>query len=331
MQIFVNDSELEAKLTDEENLGQVYESVSDWIRSHNRYVLGVSVDNLDVAPETLGQFSPARVSRIDFRVGDEVQMMAESAQELDDYVDRIGHALFDRTHLTEQEISNLRDGTKWIVQIIETSCGILRLKPEEILCPVVGPEEAGAVSVKELLTALSEAASALREDASESILVYLTVMRDLRFFILKLKMQLLTMNASLEDLLAVLDNFETKADDLNDEIIEINKLFQSGQDFQALEQLDRMIERLNGFLSAAFALEYRVLQDSGSALPSVQIEGRGFQEAASDVTGVLKDLSSAMEEKDIVAVGDILEYELTEKLASLREILGAVRSCLPKS
>lgn len=331
MQIFVNDSELEAKLTDEQDLSQVYTSVSDWIRSHNRYVLGVAVDSLDVAPESLGQLTPERVKRIDFRVGDEVQMMAESAAELDDYVDRIGRTLFDRTHLTAQEIHNLREGTKWIVQIIETSCGILRLKPEDILCPVVGPEEAGAVSVKELLTALSEASGGLREDAPEGIIVYLTVMRDLRFFILKLKMQLLTMNASLEELMDVTASFEARSVELNEEIVEINKLFQSGQDFQALELLDRMIERLNGFLSAAFALEYRVLQDSGSAMPSVLVDGRGFQEVASDVTTVLRDLSSAMEEKDIVAVGDILEYELTEKLASLREMLAAIRPLLTKS
>lgn len=331
MQIFVNDSELEAKLTDEENLGQVYASVSDWIRSHNRYVLGVSVDSLDVAPEALGMLSPQKVGRLDFRVGDEVQMMAESAAELDDYVDRIGHTLFDRTHLTQDEIANLREGTKWIVQIIEASCGILRLKAEDILCPVVGPEQAGAVSVRELLTALSEAAGALREEASESILVYLTVMRDLRFFILKLKMQLLTMNASLEELLSVIDEFEARGEANNEAIVEINKLFQSGQDYQALEKLDSMIEHLNAFLSAAFALEYRVLQDKGSALPDVRVDGQGFQEAAAEVTTVLRDLSSAMEDKDIVAVGDILEYELTEKLGQLREILSAIRSKLAKS
>lgn len=331
MQIFVNDSELEASLTGEKNLAEIYDSVNGWIRSHNRYVLGVSVDSRDVAPDALLGLSPEKVGRMDFRVGDEVQMMAESAAELDDYIERIGGTLFDRTHLTLKEISDLREGTKWIVQIIESSCGILRLKPEEILCPVVGPEEAGSVSVSELLTALTEASQSLKEDASESILVYLTVMRDLRFFILKLKMQLLTMNASLAELLAVLDAFDENAPALREEIIEINKFFQAGQDFEALERLDRMIERLNGFLSAAFALEYRLLQDSGSALPDVRANDRSFQEAAADVTGVLNDLSSAMEERDIVAVGDILEYELTEKLETLREIMSLVRKRIAKS
>ncbi|HMW60958.1 MAG TPA: hypothetical protein PKA91_14990, partial [Leptospiraceae bacterium] len=93
MQIYVNNTELEAQLTDEQNLLQVYDAVSDWTRANHRYILGIQVDQKIMAPDHLEEINTASVDRVDFRIGDEIEMMAESVAEMDRYIDRIGNSL----------------------------------------------------------------------------------------------------------------------------------------------------------------------------------------------------------------------------------------------
>ncbi|MBL8021561.1 MAG: hypothetical protein JNM27_17960 [Leptospirales bacterium] len=326
MQIYVNNTELDARLTDESNMAQVYEAVSKWTQANRKYIIGVEVDHQILSPEQMADVATANIERVDFKVGDEVDMMLDSVAEMDQYVERVGAILFERNHLTPEEIQNLKDGTLWISQIIRTSCAILRLNPEGIMCPVVGEEGAVAMSVQEILGNLAESAGLIKQEDPATVQDYLADLRDLRFFILKLKMQLMTLNAGLEELLEVVEEFEVKIPSLVEEIVQINAMFQSGQDFQALENLDNVIERLNSYLSAMFATEYRMVQEKGMNLPAG--EHGSFQAAADAMTTILKDLSSAMEQSDIVALGDILEYEMTEKLKQLRPFLGEMREIL---
>ncbi|MCE9599943.1 MAG: hypothetical protein K8S54_18430 [Spirochaetia bacterium] len=326
MQIYVNNTVLDASLTDESNMAQVYEAVSKWTQANHKYIIGVEVDNQILSQEQMANVATTNIQRVDFKVGDEVDMMLDSVAEMDQYVERVGSILFERSHLTPDEIQNLKDGTVWISQIIRTSCAILRLNPEEILCPVVGEEGAVAMSVQEILGNLAESAEHIKQEDPATVQDYLADLRDLRFFILKLKMQLMTLNAGLEELLEVVEEFEVKIPSLIEEIVQLNAMFQSGQDFQALENLDNIIERLNGYLSAMFATEYRMVQEKGMNLPTG--EHGSFQAAADAMTTILKDLSSAMEQSDIVALGDILEYEMTEKLGQLRPFLGEMREIL---
>ncbi len=328
MQIYVNNTELEAELTGEETLREVYDAVSDWTRRSNRYILGVEVDRKITAPDRLSHIAPESVHRVDFHVGDEMEMMADSVGEMDRYVDRIGASLFERTNLTDEEIANLREGVRWISEIIAASCSIMHLNAEEIMCPVVGDSSAESRSVHDILAILRSSVEELSPENSEGIHVFLSILRDLRFFIIKLKMQLLALNADQGELAVALQEFESKIPALIEEIVEVTTLFQSGKDFQALENLDATVERLNAYLSAMFAAEYRLLRDRGLHIPSQSTNGVTFQQVSEDLTGILRDISSAMEENDIVAVGDILEYELTERLSQMPPFLRQLREIL---
>ncbi len=327
MQIYVNNTELEAQLTDEQNLLQVYDAVSDWTRANHRYILGIQVDQKIMAPDHLEEINTASVDRVDFRIGDEIEMMAESVAAMDRYIDRNGNSLFDRTHLTAEEIQNLKDGVRWISEIIASSCAIMHLNSDEIMCPVVGEDGAETKTVHELLAALATSAEELKTDGPDSVLVFLSILRDLRFFVIKLKMQLLALNATEAELVSSLEEFESRIPVLMEELVQVTTQFQSGQDFQALESLDAVVEKLNTYLSAMLAVEYRLARD-GSLPAQKGGEGMTFQQVSEDLTGILKDISSAMVDSDIVAVGDILEYELTARLSQMPPFLKQLREIL---
>jgi hypothetical protein len=57
---------------------------------------------------------------------------------------------------------------------------------------------------------------------------------------------------------------------------------------------------------------------------------RSLDETASALLSLLADLSSALEESDVVAAGDILEYELAEQIEGLSPALQQLKKFLPE-
>lgn len=67
-----------------------------------------------------------------------------------------------------------------------------------------------------------------------------------------------------------------------------------------------------------------VLANEPSLLP---VSGENLKRFVAELPGILQDLSRAMEKRDVVSLGDFLEYELAEKTAELHETLLSC-SCL---
>ena len=84
-------------------------------------------------------------------------------------------------------------------------------------------------------------------------------------------------------------------------------------------------EKINIYISALYALDYKSNIESERSIMHHEKNDEPFLIHVSALTELLHDLSSALEENDIVAAGDILEYELTEKLQLLVPYLSGIR------
>ena len=326
MQIYVNEQELDAELTGEQNLAEIYKAVNDWIAGHNRYILSMRVDSQDVALSGLDEIGMDHVHRVDFYVGDELDMVLTTLGELDRYVDQIGSTLFESESVAESDIMNLNDGMQWIRQILSSFSAIMNLDLNSM--SVLVPGSGGSEAIDRILDRLDKRVQGFAHNNSRaSIEDFLEDLRSFKFFVMKLELQLRTMNARVDELAELIERFDNEIPELTASIVSINEHFNSGKDFNALETLDRITERLNEYISALFALDYQLRRGTGEkrSLKDVQIGEVNFHSVATDLTALLKDLSSALEENDIVAAGDILEYELAEKLELLRPYLTEIR------
>lgn len=335
MQIYVNEQELDAELDGERNLQEIYDAVGGWIADHKRYILGLQADGEDVPISSLGEIELEAVERLDFYVGDELDMVLATIGELDRYVDQIGATMYELQSLNADDSENLGEGLAWIRQILESFATIMKLDVAGM--NVLTPGAEGSEAVDRILERLDKRARLFAKDEAnnrESIELFLEDLRSFKFFVMKLNLQLRTMNARTEDLAELVGQFEDKIPELTDEIVSINESFGAGKDFAALETLDRITAELNEYVSALYALDYQMRRrrekaSAGDAdgIQGVQVDGEGasFHSVAAEITGMLRDLSNALEEQDIVAVGDILEYELTEKLRDLKPYLTEIR------
>lgn len=324
MNIYVNDQELDATLTNEKNLGDIYSAVNNWISENKRYILGLRVDQEDIAIGDLKKYNTDEVSRFDFYVGDELDMMLTTLEELDHYVDQVGSTLYDMHSIESVDCDNLDDGLSWILQIMESFSGIMKMDISAM--NVFDPGCQTDQGVDKILERLELKIKGFRaKNDRDAIEAFLDDLRSFKFFVMKMSLQLKTMNAREDDLIKELGKFEKHIPELVNDIVKINERFNSGKDLEAFEKLEKISEVLNEYLSALFALDYQLRQKNGVDIRAIEINKNSFYDVSREMTELLRDLSRGLEENDIVAAGDILEYELTEKLETLKPYLAEIQ------
>ena len=79
---------------------------------------------------------------------------------------------------------------------------------------------------------------------------------------------------------------------------------QTGEDAQVLALLESLSQKLNELYRAL------LLSDITGLPADISIEGKPLLEYQKEITGLLQDIVTGIEEKDIIQVGDLAEYEL---------------------
>lgn len=315
MQIYVNEQKLDASLAGEKDLEQVYEEVNRWSAEQKHYIIDILVDKQEVPITKLKEYDVSSVERIDFIIGNELDMVLSTVEELDRYIDQVGSALFEQNEITEKNITDLRDGMHWIREIMGSLSAILKVDLNAFHPAFAVKSGEDSHTVEMVLVNLENHVDQFHSDRGESALHgFLDDLRVFKYFIMKLQLQLRAMNATVDELLEIIFEFEQKIPELAGQSVEINASFHAGRDANALEELDILTEKLNLYISAVYALDYKMLREGLNVIMTLEDNGRAFHELASSFVELLQDLSSALEDSDIVAAGDILEYELSERL-----------------
>lgn len=325
MQIFVNEQKLDAEVTGEENLEEIYDEISRWSAEHKKYIIGFRVNEKDIAVGDLQTVTTDGVDRIDFTIGDEMDMVLATVTELDRYVDQVGSVLFEANTLTEKEIRDLNDGLHWVRQIMGSLSTILKLDLE-MTTPSLSGKSDETVSIAAVVDSLEQRALELPEkNGRETIDGFLEDLRSLKYFIMKLHLQIRSLSAGVEELIELVEEFEKGIPGIIEEAIHINESFSQGDDRDALESLDGFSEKLHLYVSALYGLDYRMTVEGSDGVFGVEVDGIPFQNITRALTTLLEELSGALEENDIVAAGDILEYELGDRLKEMAPYLSLIR------
>jgi len=96
-----------------------------------------------------------------------------------------------------------------------------------------------------------------------------------------------------------------------DDFEQIPVYMQTGKDVQALNLLGTFSEKLNELYRSL------LLSDITQLPIDIQIEEKSIHEYQKEITALLHDIVSSIEEKDIIQVGDLAEYELAPLVKTL--------------
>lgn len=313
MEIFVNDHKLDVNLETEKTLGDVFQGVSKWVETNGKYIVSCFADGQDFGVQEMGELDYLEIKRMDFIIGEEMDVLISSLEELDRYVDTIGNTLIGRDSLTESETRDLAEGIIWIDSIVTSAKKLLKLKLDAIR-----PMGKGK-NVEEILDHLHKTVTHL--ESVEVIDTFLEDLRDLKLFILDLRNRTAILDLDKDKLLDIVKEYSENMDSIKSDFILINENFQSGKDFKASEILTNSISKLNTLLTALISLKN---SHPDLDLESVKVGDEELSGFSKSLNEVLAQVASALESNDIVLAGDILEYEIPDYLERFQPFLDQI-------
>ncbi|TGM15411.1 hypothetical protein EHQ81_03175 [Leptospira selangorensis] len=314
MEIFVNEQKLESVIENEKNLGEVFDAVRRWVETNGKFLLSCVVDGEEFTQNTMRDSSISNVSKMEFFVGEELDILISSLHELDSYVDKVGTTLLGRDSLTEKESKELTDGIEWIRSLLESAGKLLKLKYDQIK-----PMGTGS-TVSDILDALSGNSSKL--DGTTAIEEFLEYLRDLKLFVMDLVARASVLDLELPTLREILDTFIKAVPALKESFVKVNESYQAGKDEVATHLLTQSVSQINVLLTSFITLRQKL---PGMDFSKIQIAERTFEEKTNDLNDTLASVALALEEKDIIRAGDIIEYEIPAVLDEFLPFLEKVK------
>jgi hypothetical protein len=313
MEIFVNNHKLDADLDTEKTIGDIVAGVNNWVESNQKYVVSCFVDGNDYDLSIMEELDIDKIDRIDFIIGEEMDVLVSSLEELDRYVDTIGSTLIGRDSLTENESRDLSEGIIWIDTIVTSAKKLLKLNLDTIR-----PMGKGK-NVLEILDNLHKSVSHL--ESVSKIENFLEDLRDLKLFILDLRTRTEILDLNKEQLLEILKDYTNSMDSIKTNFMKVNENFQSGRDKLASEMLTDGIGKMNTLLTALISLRNSHPQ---LELEKIEIENENLSAYNKNLNECLTQIAMGLENNDLVEVGDILEYELPDLLDGLKPYLDKI-------
>jgi hypothetical protein len=313
MEIFVNDHKLDVNLETEKTLGDVFQGVSKWVETNGKYIISCFADGKDFGAQEMGEMDYVDVKRMDFIIGEEMDVLISSLEELDRYVDTIGNTLVGRDSLTESETRDLAEGIIWVDSIVTSAKKLLKLKLDAIR-----PMGKGK-NVEEILDHLHKTVTHL--ESVEVIDTFLEDLRDLKLFILDLRNRTAILDLDKDKLLEIVKEYSENMNSIKSDFVLINENFQSGKDLKASEILTNSISKLNTLLTALISLKN---SHPELDLETVKVGDEELSGFSKNLNEVLAQIVSALESNDIVLAGDILEYEIPDYLERFQPFLDQI-------
>ena len=316
MQIFLNEEILDTKLENEKTVAEVYSGVKTWIEQNGKYLVSCKVDGYEKEQNELESISLESVVRVDFYVGEGLDVLISSLIELDNYINKIGETLFGRDSLTDKETKDLSEGKIWISSVLNAAKSILRIDYEKI--KPHGLEVSISLVIEEVL-------SEKKLDSVKSIETYLDHLRDFKLFVMDLINRITLLNLDTETVKEILSTYGNNMEVLKKEFISVNENFQSGKDLLATELLQHSSGRLHLLISGLISVAGRI---NDYDVEAIRVEEDSLLSINTILNDKLTQVAKALEENDIVTVGDILEYELPEILDKFVPFLKLIREKL---
>lgn len=316
MEIFVNEIKLENEMENEKNLNEIVDQVSLWIEKNGKFIVSCRVDGEEFTKD-IGQKEISDAGRLDFYVGEELDILRSTLDELDSYIEKVGNTLFGRDSLTEQEATELRDGVEWMVSVLQSAASLLQLD-----LTAIKPLGQGN-TVQEILENLSSLSQS--EDSSQAIEEFLENLRDLKLFSIDLMSRTSVLDMDPDTLKQIISGFTNGIPALKEELVRINENYQAGKDEVAIQVLNHAVSQINMLLTALISVKS---QRDDIDFGKIQIGESSFDEECEKMNETLASIAVSLEENDIIQAGDIVEYELPAVLDDLIPFLKELEKLL---
>ena len=293
MEIRINNEKVDYHLEQEVILGEVIDGLSEWLHSAGFTITEVERNSLTLP---LAESSSWRdetldtIERIDVTAMHPLDLLLNKLNTLIDYLEMLQSSADNPAVFTDL-LKGVDDVAAMLDETLDTG---QRMESDH----------------SEGRRFLSIAAEANQEEGAKNLLLYV---RNLQTALQSRLRELVDPAGELErNILQV----EGSVEDLS----EISVLLQTGKDVEAMSRVVRFTDLYQKLIRLCIVLAETGKKD----IQKIVIDGIDFAEFTKKMNALMRELADAMESGDTVLVGDLLEYEIAEKMVQLTGTLQEV-------
>lgn len=290
MQLYINGEKIDSSLEGEKTVWDVIVSLTRLFAEEDKIITGVTVNGQFYSSDNdaLQEFPVEKIENLELEVADKQEVVETLVQKSREICVSIAEDLKTNSYA---HVGQYREIMEWVLEVLEI---IQSLSPVEMVDNTLIRN-----TVRELLM-YWESPQKVVEDIPQLIQVMQSLAQYFELLEVKVKTPVRIERQELEDAL----------NGLLETLPKIAENFQLGQDKMAFDKIHQVVSVLES------AVLY--LRQNEKTLSSREDE---IESLAQGLNALLADIVSAFEKSDVVLLGDLLEYELPEKIEAYKSVV----------
>ncbi len=294
MKIFINDEAIDYTLEDEKTLGDVFDSLRDWLNSQGFGIASVIEGDRELLQEEKGVWAVKPVTDVG-----EIQMAVKPLAELS----------FDKLQTLHQYLLLLVKGIeKENIPLLNDLVGEYDSIEKHLISLFSwGMEKRDRGDISLLRALITE--SGIGKDAIENRDALYQTRKLCNAFLVLIEERIRELTEPGDELKATIALLSQSIPSINN----IPILLQTGKDREAMSTVILFTE-----LSQKLIRLYPILKmNRGFDMQRTLSTGQTLEEFYTDFNAILSELNEAFQAKDSVLIGDLLEYEISPRVENL--------------
>ena len=324
MEVYVNNEVLPIELEGEKTAFEVIKGIVDFFAKEEppQFVTKILIDGTEYSyadDESLKAIAIDSVNKIEFEFKDIIGVSKLSIEQILLYIDLLKQYVLQNNW--NEFFSNIGESLDWIDDGMEQIMEIFSQKQEIISIKAIFSEE--LAELKKKVANLSDNVFPLDVDVIQGIIVTcekLGVVISKVFQLLDLGFTGNVQESIVLRITEILPLYES----LIPVLPEVSTLLQKACDKEAME----IIQKLTTLIDSTISIFLVSKNQDSNIFENLEISGMSFDSFFDSLTEKLHELVSAIENKDSVMIGDLVEYEFLPNIEEMKELLGELKNRL---
>lgn len=324
MEVYVNEKLLPIELEDEKTAFDVIKGITDFFAKEKvpQFVTKILINGNEYSfadDDSLKAIEISSIDKIEFEFKDIITVSKLSVERILSYLDLL------KQHTLENKwndfFSNIEDSLNWIESGMNQITEIFSLEQEISSVKLLFTSELSELKKKILI--LSDKNFPLPLDTVQNIIASCEKLKVLISKVLQL-LDLSFIGDAHEGIILRITEIMPLYDDLIPVLPEVSVLLQKACDKDAME----IIQKLTTIIDGSIPIFLAAKNLNANIFDNFEINGASFDSFFDSLTEHLHELVSAIENKDSVMIGDLVEYEFLPNIEEMKELLRELKNRL---
>ena len=322
MELYLNGELISFELEEEKNCYEIVLAIGEYCSNHEpqQFLTNIFIDGVEYSfadENGLKNIALDKINKIEFETKGVFGISLLSIEQIEKYLQLLKAIINNQKH--EESFEKIKDSMSWMKEGVNQIVNIFSNKKNEL-----SKEREVFIEEYEKLYSIIKVINPKKFEISVENARLCNLSLEIMQKKLKIIRQWLNESFDFLDKDRILNNINIVLKDIEDIIPRLSNiplLFQTGEDVEAMN----VVQKLATILEQSINIFVVFKENSRLHLDKFTVKEVSFEVFFETLTDHLRDLMSAIENKDSIMMGDLLEYEFIPNVEEIKNILTKIR------